>query len=308
LLVAVSPRLETSQTAVQDAVDRVQLLRDLEVLSADDMEGRLIGSPGGERARAYVVERFRESGITPFGESFEQPFPFRAGRRGDGEERNGANVVGYVVGTDAPDRYIVITAHFDHVGVRDGVVFNGADDNASGTAALFALGEYFSGNRPAHSIVFAAVDGEEGGLRGARAFVADPPVPLSSIALNLNLDMIGRDPDDLLYAVGTFHYPFLKPYLEGVARTASIDLRFGHDDPGQEGVENWTRSSDHYAFHQEGIPFIYFGVEDFDQHHKATDDYATMAHDFYVRAVATIVDAVKVFDADLESIARARER
>jgi len=306
LIVIAAPPLATFQSSVEGVVDRAELLRDLEVLSADAMEGRLVGSPGGARARAYVVERFGESGLTPFGDSFEQPFTFRAGRGGGGEERSGANVVGYVTGTDSPDRYIVLTAHYDHVGVRNGEIFNGADDNASGTAALFALGKYFSAHRPAHSLVFAAVDGEEGGLRGARAFVADPPVPASAIALNINLDMIGRDPDDLLYAVGTFHYPFLKPYLEGVGGPFGVDVRFGHDDPGQDGVENWTGSSDHAAFHRAGIPFIYFGVEDFDQHHKATDDYATMSHDFYVRVVATVADAVKAFDADLDAIARAR--
>jgi Zn-dependent M28 family amino/carboxypeptidase len=289
-------------------VDRERLLTDLRVLSADDMEGRLAGTAGGARARAYVVKRFGESGIEPFGSSHEQPFTFVAGRGGAQSERTGVNVVGRVPGSTQRPHAIVISAHYDHVGVRDGVVFNGADDNASGTAALFALGRYFASRAPAHTLIFAAFDAEEGGLRGARAFVADPPVALPDIALNLNLDMIARDAEDTLYAAGTYHYPFLKPLLEPVASAAPITLVFGHDDPTKAGVEDWTRSSDHAPFHQEKIPFIYFGVEDFAQHHKATDDYETITHDFYVRVVETLIDAVRAFDANLEAIARERGR
>jgi Zn-dependent M28 family amino/carboxypeptidase len=286
------------------SVDRDVLLADLRVLSADHMEGRLIGSPGGARARAYVVERFEASGLESIGQGYEHPFAF-AVRQGDAQaERTGVNVVGRVPGTSASGRVIVITAHYDHVGTRGGVVFNGADDNASGTAALFAIGRHFSVRRPAHTLIVAALDGEEGGLRGGRAFVEAPPVLLEAIALNVNLDMVGRDPDNVLYAVGTHHYPFLRPYIEQVASRASITLRTGHDEPGKPGVEDWTRDSDHFVFHERRIPFIYFGVEDFAEHHQATDDYETITHDFYVRAVATIIDAVAVFDANLENIGR----
>ena len=287
-------------------IDRDQLLADLRVLSADDMQGRLVGSPGGAKARAHVLERFEASGIRPFGGSYEHPFTFTTGRDGATSERTGVNVVGHVAGTARPDRYIVITAHYDHVGIRGGEVFNGADDNASGTAALFAIGRHFSANPPANSLMLAALDGEEGGLRGARALVGQPPAPLSAIQLNLNLDMIARDPDDRLYAAGTFHYPFLRPYVEQVAAAAPVRLLLGHDEPGRAGVEDWTSDSDHFAFHQQQIPFIYFGVEDFAQHHKATDDFDTITHDFYVRAVRTIVEAVRVFDANLDAISTQR--
>jgi peptidase M28-like protein len=289
-----------------DLIDSVQLLRDLQTLSADDMQGRQVGTPGGEKARAYVMQRFEESGMTPFGSTFEQPFSFAAGRGGTGTDRNGVNVIGRIEGTKPSARYIVLSAHYDHIGVRGGQVFNGADDNASGTAALFALGKYFSAHRPANTLIIAAFDGEESGLRGALAFVKNPPVDLASIVVNVNLDMIGRDPDDKLYAVGTQAYPFLKPYLERVAATAPVKLLFGHDNPEQRGVEDWTRDSDHYAFHQAKIPFVYLGVEDFDQHHKATDDYETMSHDFYVRVVETAVRVLQEFDTNLEAIQRSR--
>jgi Zn-dependent M28 family amino/carboxypeptidase len=188
--------------------------------------------------------------------------------------------------------------------VRNGVVFNGADDNASGTAALFAVAKYFSAHKPAHSIIFAAFDGEEANLRGAKAFVAKPPVDASTIVVDVNMDMIGRDPDDKLFAVGTRVNPFLKPYLEKVAAAAPVKLLFGHEDPAQKDVEDWSRDSDHFAFQEHNIPAIYLGVEDFSQHHKATDDYETITYSFYVRAVETCVSVVKAFDANLEAVAK----
>ena len=289
-------------------IDAPQLLRDLETLSADDMQGRQVGTPGGEKARAYILERFKASLLQPFGASFTHPFTFSAGRGATVTERTGVNVVGRIDGTTTPDRYIVITAHYDHIGVRNGEVFNGADDNASGTAALFALAKHFRAHRPAHSLIFAALDGEESGLRGARAFVANPPVAASAIVMNVNMDMIGRDATDRLYVSGTHPQPFLRPYIERIAARAPVKLVMGHDNPAEKSVENWMGSSDHRAFCDVKIPCLYFGVEDFENHHKASDDYATMTHGFYVRAVETLVMAVKEFDANLDAIAKASGR
>ena len=303
LLGAPKPRLgEGGQQpdVTSTVINAKQLLRDLQVLSADDMEGRAVGSPGGAKARAYVVRRFIDSGLTPFGTSFEHAFTFS----GRGGEVKGANVVGRIDGARALRPYIVITAHYDHVGVRNGQVFNGADDNASGTAALFALAEYFNRHKPQHSLIFVAFDGEESGLQGARAFVASPPVDVSTLAINLNLDMIGRDPNNLLFAVGTRQQPFLKPFIERIAAKAPVKLVMGHDDPTQK--EDWTSQSDHAAFCRAKIPCLYFGVEDFDQHHRATDDYETMTHAFYVRAVETMVLAIQEFDARLDEVLKAR--
>jgi hypothetical protein len=295
-LLLLSSSVQAQSPAAAIPVDRAQLLADLKILSADDMEGRLVGTPGGAKARAYVIERFKASGIAPFGDSFEHPFDVAAGR-GGGAPRAGVNVLGVIRGTRTPDRYIVITAHYDHIGVRNGDIYNGADDNASGTAALFALGRYFAANPPAHSLIFAALDAEESGLQGARRFVAAPPVPLEQLMLNINMDMIGRDANDLLYVVGTHTQPFLTPTIEQIAAGANITLRRGHDNPDEKGVEDWRRSSDHFPFCQANIPCLYFGVEDFENHHKPTDVYETMTHDFYYRVVQTMVLAVKTFDA-----------
>jgi Zn-dependent M28 family amino/carboxypeptidase len=284
--------------------DSAQLLRDLQVLSADDMQGRLVGSPGGQKARAYVMERFKYAGIKPFGDSYTTPFTFSSWNADVLTERHGANVIGHIDGTRQPARYIVVSAHYDHLGTRNGQVFHGADDNASGTAALFALGTYFSAHPPQHSLIFAAFDGEESGLQGSKAFVKGPPVPLSAIAIDVNMDMIGRDPSDKLFAVGTFLNPFLKPYLEHVAATAPVKLLFGHDDPAQSNVEDWTKDSDHWSFQQTGIPAVYLGDEDFAQHHRPTDAFETITYDFYIGATETGLAVVKEFDANLDAIDR----
>jgi hypothetical protein len=284
--------------------DAPRLLQDLKTLSADDMEGRVVGTPGGAKARAFVVKRFADSGLTTFGDAYTMAFTFG----GRGGQRAGVNVVGKIDGTIRRDRYIVVSAHYDHIPPRDGQVSNGADDNASGTAALFAAAGYFKAHRPATSIVFAAFDAEEAGLQGSKAFVSQPPVPVESIVVNVNLDMIGRDPANTLFAVGVRFNPFLKPYIERVAATAPVALRMGHDGPGgtRGGPdEDWTDDSDHASFRRANIPAIYLGVEDFDQHHQITDDYETMTHDFYVRAVETAIALVKEFDAHAEDIERA---
>jgi Zn-dependent M28 family amino/carboxypeptidase len=199
---------------------------------------------------------------------------------------------------------MVVTAHYDHLGVRNGQVFNGADDNASGVAALIAAATRLNADKPNHSILLAALDAEEAGLGGARAFVAAPPVPLHAIALNINLDMVARDAGNVLFASGTSHYPSLKPYLEKVARPPVV-LKFGHDVAGSK-QDDWTRDSDHFPFHDVKIPFVYFGVEDEAHHHKPTDDAETVTKEFFVGAANTILAAIRALDANLDAIAKPR--
>jgi Zn-dependent M28 family amino/carboxypeptidase len=278
------------QMLAQDSsnFDARALLRDIETLSADDMGGRGIGSPGIQKARSFLLERFARTGLRSFDGGYIRRFEYKG-------KAVGANIVGYIPGARNPDKYIVVTAHYDHLGVRDGNIYNGADDNASGTAALLALAGYFGRNRPAYSIVFAAFDGEEEGLLGSRSFVNDPPVELSSILVNVNLDMISRSIKNELYAVGTRQYPALRSYLAEVASGAKIKLLFGHDGSGKGG-EDWTKQSDQYPFHKKGIPFIYFGVEDHQDYHKPTDDFTNIDQTFYILAVETVLSTIKSFD------------
>ncbi|HET7217070.1 MAG TPA: M20/M25/M40 family metallo-hydrolase [Vicinamibacterales bacterium] len=292
-----------AQTA---SIDGAQLLRDLEILAADNMEGRLVGTPGSARAREHLVKRFKEVGIEPLGASYERPFSFK-GR--DGADRSGVNLFGVIRGRRDASHYIAVTAHYDHLGIRNGQVFNGADDNASGVAALLAAAARLAAEKPDHSVLLAAFDAEEGGLQGSRAFLRDPPVPREAILLNVNLDMVARDANNVLFASGTSHYPYLKPYLADVARPPVV-LRFGHDTPPPAGTkpgtgqDDWTRDSDHFPFHEAGIPFVYFGVEDEEQHHKPTDDAETVTKEFFVGAANTILAAVRKLDANLDKIAQ----
>ena len=278
------------------------LMRHVSVLAHDSMQGRLAGTPENAEARAYVAAQFLAAGLRPVETGFEHPTTVAR----DTIIRRATNVVGLVRGRVNPDRYIVVTAHFDHVGVRNGEIYNGADDNASGTGALIEMARWFAANPPANSMLFVGLDFEEGGLIGARGFVAEPPVPLQSIALNVNMDMVGRNAKNEIYAAGTSHYPFLKPYLDSVATRAPITLRLGHDDPKGPPAEDWTSQSDHAAFHRAGIPFIYFGVEDHPDYHKPTDDVERLMPAFYAGAVTTILDALRTFDANLDRIAAAR--
>ncbi len=260
-------------------------------LSADSLEGRLIGSEGNRKARDYIVGVYRALALSMYEGTYVEAFEFQR----NGESRGASNVVGYVEGTDRPDRFIVVTAHFDHLGVRDGEIYNGADDNASGTAGLLMLAEHFSANPARHSLIFAAMDGEEGGLRGARHFVSDPPIPMASIALNVNLDMISHN-DSVLYVAGGYHTESLRSVLDEVAAESAITLRQGHDSPDLPPGDDWTRSSDHRPFHEAGIPFVYFGVEDHPDYHRASDTFETINQQFFLDAVETVKQAILRFD------------
>ncbi len=273
-------------------VDSARLLADLRILAADSMEGRRAGTRGGERARRFVRAALLEAGVTPFEGGLERPFSLPGEKGGSAAA---ANLVGFVRGTSRPERYLVITAHYDHVGIRNGEIHNGADDNASGVAALLALARHFARNSPEHSIVFAALDAEEGGLRGARAFLADSPVPHEAIELNVNFDMVGRNERGELFAAGAYHYPFLRPVLERLTVGAPVSLRLGHDSPNL-GADDWTMQSDHGVFHEAGIPFVYFGVEDHPDYHRPTDDVERIEPGFFVGAVRTLVLAVEALD------------
>ncbi len=268
--------------------DSNQLVEDLKVLSSDEMEGRKTGTVGNEKARDYLVNRFEGEGAALFEGSYEHNFTFT---NRSGEQISGVNVTGRIKGKS--DSVIVISAHYDHLGMKDNVIYNGADDDASGTAALLAFIDYFSNHTPNYTLVFAAFDAEEMGLRGARAFVEDS-VFMQKVALNVNMDMISQNDKNELYASGTYHNPALKPILENID-TGDIKLLFGHDRP-EQGYDDWTSSSDHGAFHAKGKRFIYFGVEDHEHYHKASDEFETIPLDFYKKSTEVILKAILAFD------------
>lgn len=274
-------------------LDSARLLSDLFRLAHDSMAGRAAMTPENAKARAFLVGEMRRLGLAPVAGGYEQPFTMA--RRNRPDSVRGVNVLAMVRGTSTPDRYLVVSAHFDHVGTRNGSVFNGADDNASGTAALLQLAAHFQRNRPAHSIIFAFFDAEEMGLVGARAFVATPPVPLAQIVANVNMDMVARGDNGLLWAVGTAPYPQMKPVVESIVADPRVTVRMGFDTGS--GRDNWTSQSDQGAFHAVGIPFVYFGVEDHPDYHQPGDDAEKVNAGFYYGAARTIASFVTRLDA-----------
>lgn len=281
-------------------------LNDVRILSADDMEGRGIGTPGGAKARAYIVKRFGQIGLRPQGKSFEQPFTFKP--RYFGKDVTGVNLVARIPGTSSSGKVLVVSAHYDHLGVRKGEIYNGADDNASGVAGLLAVAEAFKAKPPRHTVLIVAFDGEESGLRGAKAFVADPPVPLATIGLNVNFDMISKNAKGELYVSGAGPQPWLKPLLSNLAKTAPVKLKLGHDTDAEGKENNWTQQSDQGPFAVAGVPWVYFGVEDHPEYHKPTDDFATIPQDFFKRSIATVVRASLALDGDLDGISISASR
>jgi hypothetical protein len=167
-------------------------------LSSDEMRGRANGSPEMKSASDWLSERFKEYGLKPVMTSGEyiQNYSFSSRQRIVNER----NVIGMIVGTDPllKDQYIILSAHFDHVGVRNGndadSIYNGADDNAAGTCTLLGIAKTIkdSGLKPGRTIVFAAFSGEESGMRGSRNFVANSPVSLKEIYADLNFEMTGH--------------------------------------------------------------------------------------------------------------------
>lgn len=290
---------DSSQVATPGLTTEIngeRLLRDLSILAHDSMEGRRTGTPGNERARAFLLESFPATGLQPLDGEWTREFSFVP--RGGSDEMTGVNILGVIRGSAEPELFVVVTAHYDHLGIRNDEIYNGADDNASGTAALLELARSFAEAPPRHSLLFVALDAEEMGLQGARTFVANPPVPVESIVMNVNLDMISRSEVSELYAVGTYHYPALTPLVEEVAGRAPVNLLMGHDTPDLPPGDDWTMSSDHGPFHQVGIPFIYFGVEDHPGYHAPSDVFEDITPDFYVNAVRTIRDFLLVVDRE----------
>lgn len=293
---------EQSQETIEQTVEHSKvktqlfdsnaLLERVKFLSLDSLEGRRTGEKGGLIARDYVVNQFKKYGIAPLLSDYVQPFTFE-GRRNK-KTYKAANVVGLIKGSEKPDTYIVISAHYDHVGINKGEIYNGADDDASGTSALFAIAEYFKNNSPKHSVIIAAFDAEELGLQGAKFFLEASTLSKEQIALNINLDMVGRNDNNELYVVGTNLYKQLQPAITDLELPKNFKLLIGHD--GLDGKQNWVSSSDHGPFHKQEIPFLYFGVEDHPDYHQPTDDFKNIQPEFYVKAVTTILSVFERVD------------
>lgn len=188
------------------------------------------------------------------------------------------NVVGILRGSDPllSDQYVVFSAHMDHVGIggkdaEGDSIFNGADDDASGTATMLEVAQAFAsaGQRPRRSLIFLAVSGEEKGLLGSAAFADNPPVAKEKIVANINLDMVGRNSPDTVVAIGQ-DYSSLGPLVQEVAtKRPELGLVVA---PDLWPEENLFVRSDHFSFARNGVPAIFFTTGLHDQYHKQSDE------------------------------------
>jgi hypothetical protein len=253
------------------------------LLAHDSMRGRWTPSPELEQAARWAQARFRELGLRPGGDggSHLQWYPLPEGATGPGARGGDAtrapNVVAILPGRDRNLRreYVVFSAHMDHVGIgrpdaRGDSIYNGADDNASGTAAVMAIAAAFAAlpEAPRRSVAFVLVSGEERGLWGSRHFVDRGRIPTELMVANLNLDMIGRNGPDTIVAVGKEHSD-LGPMVRDVA------LR--HPELGLVVIPDpWPRErfffrSDQYSFARRGVPSLFLFSGTHEDYHRPGD-------------------------------------
>jgi hypothetical protein len=286
------------------AADSTAIRNDIAYLASDRLEGRMTGTPGNDSAAAYIARRYKYLGLKAPYPGYLQPFvarPAAAAHTGDTAGLKTQNVVAILEGSDPAfrNKYIVVGAHFDHLGrttqysmdpSAGDAIRNGADDNASGTAAVLQLARMLSISRPKHSIVFANFSGEEEGLLGSQYFVENSPVPLDSTVAMFNFDMVGRLVDGKLFVYGTGSAAELPSIVESanLRSVPAFSIQGGGDGFG---------SSDHSSFYAKNIPVLHFFTDNHDDYHRATDDVEKINAAGEARVVNLAFDMIKSVDA-----------
>ncbi len=246
-------------------------------LADDALEGRLAGSPGARCAALYVADRFRAAGLEPGASgSYLQAVPLVSAVDPHAPGGTGVNVIGVLPGSDAAlaGQAVAIGAHFDHLGrgpfgslspERAGEIHNGADDNASGVAALVLVAHRLAaGTRPRRTVVFVAFTGEELGLLGSSFYVRHPAVPLDSTVAMLNMDMVGRLGHDQLIVYGLGTSPQWSDLVADADRSAGLELAYQQAGFGP---------SDHTSFYGRGVPVLHFFTNLHADYHRPSDDW-----------------------------------
>ena len=266
----------------EEAITKQDSKKILSYLSSDALEGRGSGKEGNWKAAKFIAKQFKEHGLEPIewvgwdGSGHFQHFDYQYGvREGLFRRRTvtveTVNVVGILRGSS--NRCIVFGAHFDHLGIRGGRIYNGADDNASGTTALLELAEAFakSGKKPKHTLVFVAFGAEEAGLIGSKYYANYPPLPLTNCDLMINMDMVGRlgskngEP-----SVGTSTLSLQSGNLS--KKTTDLVHEVSHKYPFRFNFTPAGWRSDHAHFNSKGIPVLFFHTGNHPQYHQPTDD------------------------------------
>jgi hypothetical protein len=301
----------------QHMVAEPQVRSVMSALADDSMEGRMTASPGSAKAAAFIAGQMRSIGLIPQGDSgYFQRVPIAVTRRANGQERLtlaasfaaldtfpadhrklGVNVVGMIRGSDPAlsQEVVLVDAHYDHLGVGKAVdgdsIYNGADDDASGTTAVLEIARSIAAGRaPRRSILFVATTGEEVGLLGTRWFIQHPPVALKAIVSNLEIEMIGR-PDSLSGGAGHAWLTGYERSTMGATFTAAGLPIVADARPDQHFFER----SDNIAYAEMGIPA--HTLSSYNMHtdyHKPSDELSRVHFDHMTRVIQAGVRAVRI--------------
>ncbi|MBC9798445.1 M20/M25/M40 family metallo-hydrolase [Sinomicrobium weinanense] len=268
--------------------DAAIIQQHVNVLAADGMKGRGTGSKGLKKAARYIKRHFKKYGLAPAGaRKYGQPFTAKVKKAVVADSlRKANNIIGFL-DNDAPYT-IIIGAHYDHLGMGkqgsskhpspEGLIHNGADDNASGVAGLLELARYFSQNETSepYNFLFIAFSAEELGLLGSKYYVEHPVIPLKNIHFMLNMDMIGRYNPERGIGVGGYGTSSEWPAIfEGI----EAKVKFFTDNAGSGG-------SDHGSFYAKQIPVLFFHTGGHPDYHMPSDD----ADKLNAEAEAKIID------------------
>lgn len=254
--------------------------------ASDDFEGRNTGEPGQKKAVKYLKDFYIAQGIkSPMSNNDyfqEVPEEWLANNSRRGKLKASENVLAFIEGSEKPEEIIVISAHLDHVGVNNGEIYNGADDDGSGTVALLEIAEAFkmaadAGKGPKRSILFLHVTGEEKGLLGSKYYTQNPTFPLANTVCNLNIDMIGRidarhkeDPN-YVYLIGSDKLSTeLHTLSENINKKyMNINLDYKYND--ENDPNRFYYRSDHYNFAKNNVPIIFYFNGTHVDYHQPTD-------------------------------------
>lgn len=271
----------SSTTDFATTITAKELKEHLYVYASDYFGGRETGTKGQKIAVDFLRDHYISQKIPPAAgsESYFQKMKLEI----KGVSVDSENVVAIIEGSEFPDEYIVLSAHLDHIGIHDGEINNGADDDGSGTVAMMEIAEAFKqaslqGYTPKRSIVFLHVSGEEKGLLGSRYYVENPLYPLAQTVANLNIDMIGRlDPKredknpNYIYLIGSDK---LSQELHDISEATNqkytqliLDYTFNADDD----PNRFYYRSDHYNFARNNIPVIFYFNGTHEDYHKPSD-------------------------------------
>jgi hypothetical protein len=280
-------------TQYMKTITAEDLKKHLYIISADSMEGRETGSAGQKKAGRYLISQYQKNEVSfPKGAtSYYQPIPAAylnkkyGGNLGDSE-----NIWAFIEGSEKPEEIVVVSAHYDHVGTKDGEVYNGADDDGSGTSALLELAQAFQiakkeGHGPKRSILFLHVTGEEHGLHGSRFYSENPLFPLENTVADVNIDMIGRrdeihpNTNNYVYIIGANRLSSDLDFVCAIMnqKYVNLDLDYRFNDP--KDPNHFYERSDHYNFAKHGIPSVFFFNGVHADYHKKTDEPDKIEYD-----------------------------